>query len=575
VGDLCKATVCSAGPQALACDDAKLCTSDSCAPASGCVFAPNTLPCNDGDVCTTADACKAGACAGGPPLPCDDAKPCTYDFCDPVKACLHMNVGAPCEDGSVCTTGDACQNGSCVPGKVQVCSDGNACTADACDPKAGCVFTPSAGSCSDGNACTGSDACAAGACQGTALVCNDGNPCTNDGCDVKSGCTAVANSATCDDGSVCTVGDLCAGGKCSPGKAQSCADGNVCTDDGCDPKTGCASKPNTAPCNDGSACTNADTCAAGLCAGKAIVCNDGNPCTDDSCNVATGCTANPNVATCSDSNACTTGDACSGGNCLGTLVKCDDANPCTADTCDKATGCKNTPIAVGTPCGDIGKCMTGGTCSPGSDVNPGTSCKAILAAVPGIATGSYWLDPDGAKGAGPKYKVSCEMVQQGGGWMVIDNAQAYALLTMTQFNPQQGKCVLAANEWRTWDGFDGAPGSEHLCIGVTKTNNWPTYQELRFQGFQLTGYTGGAGNSFDLGTNCYAVGYEGYFCAGPGGQQQPPNTALINLENGVKSPVYTRQVTLAAPGSDFQIRTHEEGPQLEGVIWNVGAIWLR
>src|SRR5439155_9567356 len=44
-------------------------------------------------------------------------------------------------------------------------------------------------------------------------------------------------------------------------------DGNVCTDDSCDPATGCVHAPNTASCTDGNACTTADTCAGSVCVG--------------------------------------------------------------------------------------------------------------------------------------------------------------------------------------------------------------------------------------------------------------------------------------------------------------------
>ena len=44
---------------------------------------------------------------------------------------------ATCDDGSKCTTGDACANGNCT-GKLKNCDDGNECTDDSCDPKSGC-----------------------------------------------------------------------------------------------------------------------------------------------------------------------------------------------------------------------------------------------------------------------------------------------------------------------------------------------------------------------------------------------------------------------------------------------------
>jgi hypothetical protein len=166
------------------------------------------------------------------------------------------------------------------------------------------------------------------------------------------------------------------------------------------------------------------------------------------------------------------------------------------------------------------------------------------------------------------------MALQGGGWLVLDNAEVFALLKVSNPIPTQGKCLLSATEWRSWDGFDTAPGSEHLCLGDPKLGNWPTYQEVRFQGVQLTGYAP-TNNSFDLGLDCYGIGTAGAFCAGPLGQLLPVNTAGVSLQNGVKSPLYTRQVTLAAPTNDFGIRSREQGAQAEGVIWNTGAIWLR
>jgi hypothetical protein len=49
------------------------------------------------------------------PGACDDANPCTDDACAGGQ-CQHADNAAPCDDGSVCTTGDACGNGVCIPG---------------------------------------------------------------------------------------------------------------------------------------------------------------------------------------------------------------------------------------------------------------------------------------------------------------------------------------------------------------------------------------------------------------------------------------------------------------------------
>src|SRR5207253_6869352 len=75
------------------------------------------------------------------------------------------------------------------------------------------------------------------------------------------------NTAPCTDGNACTTADTCGGGVCVGGPAPNCNDANVCTDDSCDPATGCVNTPNTAPCTDGNACTTADTCAGGVCVG--------------------------------------------------------------------------------------------------------------------------------------------------------------------------------------------------------------------------------------------------------------------------------------------------------------------
>src|SRR5262249_26790935 len=51
-----------------------------------------------------------------------------------------------------------------------------------------------------------------------------------------------------------------------------CDDGDVCTDDGCSPSTGCVHATNTAPCEDGDAATILDHCAAGTCVPGVLAC---------------------------------------------------------------------------------------------------------------------------------------------------------------------------------------------------------------------------------------------------------------------------------------------------------------
>jgi hypothetical protein len=150
------------------------------------------------------------------------------------------------------------------------------------------------------------------------------------------------------------VSDICPT-TCTGGPPPICDDGNVCTDNSCDPATGCVFTNNTDPCNDGSACTDNDSCAGGNCDGTTIVCDDGNVCTDNSCDPATGCVFTNNTGPCQDGDACTTGDICGGGVCNpGGPTNCDDSQCCTNDLCDHDTGCYHTanttpPVIVNQP----------------------------------------------------------------------------------------------------------------------------------------------------------------------------------------------------------------------------------
>jgi hypothetical protein len=114
-------------------------------------------------------------------------------------------------------------------------------------------------------------------------------------------------------------------------------------------------------CDDGDACT-VDLCdlKSGACSHAPLVCDDNNVCTADTCVSSTGCVYTPVPGTCTDGSVCTTGDTCVGGACVGTPIVCNDNNDCTTDTCDPLLGCQATPVADGTPC-TTGTC-TGGVC---------------------------------------------------------------------------------------------------------------------------------------------------------------------------------------------------------------------
>jgi hypothetical protein len=377
-------------------DDGNPCTDDVCDGAGVCTHPDNTAPCDDGVFCNGADVCANGTCehagdpcAGAPECadvcdegsgtcatpagtPCaDDGQLCTDDQCDGFGACVHLDNAAFCDDGDPCTTGDMCQDGICRPGAPLVCDDHNPCTDDTCDSSIGCVFTNVAGSCDDGDACTTGDHCDGGACEGGApRDCDDGNDCTDDGCDPASGCTHVPNADPCDDGNACTMGDACAGGVCVGGPARDCNDGNLCTTDGCSPAAGCTHTNNTVACSDGDGCTTNDHCGGGTCVGGPPAnCDDGDSCTTDSCMSPMGCVHDPvpsccsTDAQCAGTDQCTTNERCVGHRCVSDPVPCDDGNPCTDDGCNPTSGC--THVANNASCDDGDACTTGDGCQGG------------------------------------------------------------------------------------------------------------------------------------------------------------------------------------------------------------------
>ncbi|MBW1809689.1 MAG: right-handed parallel beta-helix repeat-containing protein, partial [Deltaproteobacteria bacterium] len=66
--------------------------------------------------------------------------------------------------------------------------------------------------CSDNDVCNGIETCVANFCAaGAILVCNDNNVCTDDSCDPSTGCQFDFNTDSCDDGLYCTVSDTCDG----------------------------------------------------------------------------------------------------------------------------------------------------------------------------------------------------------------------------------------------------------------------------------------------------------------------------------------------------------------------------
>src|SRR5207244_951986 len=107
-------------------------------------------------------------------------------------------------------------------------------------------------------------------------------------CDPASGVCSnppAADGTSCNDGSVCTQTDTCQAGVCTGASPVVCAPPDQCHEAGiCDPATGTcsyAAKVDGSSCNDGDACTQTDTCQAGVCIGaNPVACTALDQCHD-------------------------------------------------------------------------------------------------------------------------------------------------------------------------------------------------------------------------------------------------------------------------------------------------------
>lgn len=372
-----------------ACDDKNLCTeNDACDPISqqckgipktcsatpcnkvncdlitgNCNYvADNTQSCTDNDPCTL-DKCVSGKCVSTP-ISCDDKNPCTTDQCVGGQCVNHNNFN-PCDDKDSCTHSDSCFNGLCE-GIPLNCDDNEICTSDYCEAGK-CKHAPATGNlvCEDNNFCTPSSFCVAGKCQGFDQVnCDDGNPCTDDVCDPVLGkCVNTYNTAPCEDGDACTNNGVCSNGSCQSQPINCLPVDNVCLVGECINGV-CHYQPNPAvvTCDDSNSCTLDDTCTSGACIGTPIVCSPIDECHDTQCTNGE-CVQVPNTASCDDGNSCTTNDKCSNGVCQGDSVVCNDNNPCTDDACNVAGFCVYT--YNNNQCDDGNGCTLGDVCSLG------------------------------------------------------------------------------------------------------------------------------------------------------------------------------------------------------------------
>lgn len=301
-----------------------------------------------GDLCRATTRCVDRQCVPRPAVTCEGLPlpaACRRWSCEPPTGECVQTLAADyttCGRLDACHEWSTCQSGQCVAGAPIACQGGTECAPAACDPATGCFkdYRPAGATCGAHDACD-----LAGRCTGrfddcvgaSELGCDDGNPCTQDACDPVSGCVSspTRQGQACDDGNACTTDDVCDTGVC----------GGAPVEDGL-------------ACDDGEACTVATTCEAGECVGGGVVggaCDDGDP--------------------------CTTGERCDEGGCVagGAVVCPDDDNPCTSDACVPGRGCVYQAHAEGEACAHGDSCQADGTCQAGwcvggEKARDGTAC---------------------------------------------------------------------------------------------------------------------------------------------------------------------------------------------------------
>jgi len=459
-GDVCQGFYCAGSYSR--CDDDNPCTEDDCNPSTGACSHVNNdaYSCTDNDSCSLGESCHAGICGGSTALDCfacpegfeqlgmlcrksydilgydlfNQGHACDFDASNryndcqggsygfryvdrgenliPIDVDLRFNSGISCDSGvsgvslngspigtftplgsCLCfpelqsisfgdldlsayaageinevsiAPGGGCEGLSGLPDlqgyfarvTVTYARHDRRCEVGACTPATGvCSYSalPDGSAC--GGACSQTGVCAGGVCSASAISCDDDNVCTDDSCDPTTGCIHAPNGNSCNDGNPCTAGDTCSIGACLGGPAIACDDQNPCTDDSCDPATGCAHAPVAGDCDDANDCTSSDRCVGGHCVGTP---ETGSPCIDR--------------------NACLTGDLCEDGVCRsGTgIPDCDDHNVCTYDWCNPEVGCVNDSSQVGDLCDDLNPC-TANACDPElycvfPPANAGASC---------------------------------------------------------------------------------------------------------------------------------------------------------------------------------------------------------
>ncbi|KAK5579632.1 hypothetical protein RB653_009317 [Dictyostelium firmibasis] len=218
-----------------------------------------------------------------------------------------------------------CVNGTCTVNRL--CDIPDKCVISTCIEGNGCSHLK--------KQCSDKDYCTIDSCSGITGQCifdrvKDCQPCNETLCATDENDLCIRRECNPYDNSTCN--DI---------KLVDCDDGNLCTNDICDPKTGkCSNLPVV--------CEIKDACNKQQCdmlTGKCIVtdnCNDNNICSDDSCSADGECIHTKK--NCDDANKCTN-DFCKVDiGCVHTNISCKASSVCMVATCDPIKGCVESPI---------------------------------------------------------------------------------------------------------------------------------------------------------------------------------------------------------------------------------------